>query len=139
MSQHDAAIQRFAQETLGCGCPEEVFQSIQCEWRNDLVWGRILRIDIGNRLLIHLVETPSPLPPPKTLVALLNKGCEDRDRNGFNRFRLALSGETLTEWLAHPDDLLAARFPGDEKIHLHLLRPDQHPLVQSDRAFTGTT
>jgi hypothetical protein len=51
-------IKRFVQETLGCGCPEEVFRSIQYRWNaklNNFVTIQSAMI-IGNRLLIYVTE-----------------------------------------------------------------------------------
>ena len=55
----NAKIKSFATQTLGCQCPEEVFNFIDCQ-RNIELSNQILlinKINIGNRLLIYVVET----------------------------------------------------------------------------------
>ncbi len=54
-------IKHFVQNTLGCGCPEEVFRSIECRWRLKLNNFIVLdgAIVIGNRQLIYIAEAGS--------------------------------------------------------------------------------
>ncbi|GAB4353330.1 MAG: hypothetical protein Kow006_18380 [Gammaproteobacteria bacterium] len=128
MSDLSTTVRDFAQNTLGCGCPEEVFATVQRERRSDPRWGDLQRIDIGKRLLLYLVDLPMPVPGEEELVALLDRGRRDRDTNGFNRFRLVLFGEMDGKRSGDLNRLAESRFPGDEKVHLHLLHPSAHPL-----------
>ena len=50
----DPQIKRFVQETLGCSCPEEVFDKIECDTDASRIWWR--RINVGNRLLIYILD-----------------------------------------------------------------------------------
>ena len=50
----DPQIKRFVQETLGCSCPEEVFDKIECKTNVSSTWWK--RIDVGNRLLIYILD-----------------------------------------------------------------------------------
>jgi len=46
-------IKRFVQETLGCSCPEEVFNKIDYQKESDDISGR--RINVGDRLFIYII------------------------------------------------------------------------------------
>ncbi len=128
MSTQHIAIKAFVQQTLGCGCPEEVFQSVQCNRLNSLAWVKGRRVNIGNRLLVYLVSTQGALPTPTELAELLEAGRNDRDSHGFNRFRLALFSDDVQRGLPEPQSLIRKLYPSDEKIHLHILDRQQHPL-----------
>lgn len=108
------AIVRFVRESLGCGCPDEVFESLR--------WGivddgsdhpRRFRVDVGGRLLVEVIRGEK-LKPEKVM-ALSDEGRMLRDEGGYNRFRLVIVGEE--------DAALRTAFEqaaaGDEKLHLH--------------------
>lgn len=129
MSIHQDTIKRFAQEVLGCGCPDAVFHSIHHNEPESLGWAEVQRLDIGNRLLVYLVSANDTSPHPTELSDLLAVGREDRDRNGFNRLRLALFGLTAEQWLSDPGRWVNGLYPGDDKIHLHILPAQQYPAI----------
>ena len=116
------AIAAFARDTLGCGCPAEVFDQIQ-ESQLDLPGlpdpGR--RFGIGGRLLVYLVVPADPEAALAHLAAWVAKGRAERDALAMNRLRLAIAAD-------YPEALsarLRARFealPGlDERLHLHVV------------------
>jgi len=121
-------IERFVRGTLGCSCPDEVFQSIAVS-HSPAVAGRppIVQLLVGSRLLIHVVAPPTEMPGDGWIEQLATNGRAARDRHGYNRFRLVIA--TATPLAAARE--LAARFSravlGDDKAHLHFVCSDQLP------------
>ena len=56
------AVKRFVRETLGCTCPQEVFQHI--DYKSDVSLGDNILLDyeinVGHRLLIFVTEMNEP-------------------------------------------------------------------------------
>jgi hypothetical protein len=117
----DENIKKFAQETLGCGCPEEVFQHIDCQY--DIQVKDVLlraRINIGNRLLIYVVEVSNTETIKNILAHIINTGKKERDDLGFNRFRLVLAAEKIDE-IKPAAERLFNDIDKDDKVHLHII------------------
>lgn len=114
-------IKTFVQNTLGCGCPEEVFQNIVCQSnvnRDGIVI--LYDINIGNRLLIYICSVDAVHSLKELLPMLVDFGKRERDSSGFNRFRLVLAAED-PEMIRGVAEELFARIQKDEKVHLHIL------------------
>jgi hypothetical protein len=115
-------IKRFVRDTLGCGCPEEVFRSIDCKRDVELGGGVILHsiITIGNRLLIYVVYDNQDFVE-KHLALLVSAGKKERDSRGLNRFRLVI----VTDKIPENGDVIRRTFgklqEKDENIHLHVI------------------
>ena len=116
---HYPEIKRFVQETLGCSCPENVFNKIDYQKAGAGISGS--RINVGDRLLIHIITVDGKSSIQAVINAALEQGIEERDNKGFNRFRLVLVA-------SRPDDLRSTAeqvFDGsgyaDEKAHLHVV------------------
>jgi hypothetical protein len=121
-------IKTLAQETLGCGCPEEVFQHIDCRTKislNDILLHS--RINIGNRLLVYVVEMSDAERIHHDLPILIETGRKDRDDSGFNRFRLVLASERPEELRTSAENLFR-RINHDEKVHLHIINRNSLPV-----------
>ena len=121
-------IKSFAVDLLGCGCSGEVFDSIEVSGENfgqDCGGTRIL---IGRRLLIYIVPWSDRIVVPDDIDLLVHRGKEERDRNGYNRFRLVLTADRADELREKNGDLLQSLVRGDEKLHVHIL-PAGNPLV----------
>ncbi len=121
-------IKNFVQKTLGCGCPEEVFQIIEC--KNNVLSGESFlrnKINIGNRLLIYVADIPETGSLKKTLPTLIHEGKEERDRTGFNRFRLVLAADNVDEIKKAAVDIFS-KLDKDEKVHLHVISKDGIPI-----------
>ncbi len=120
MKDHEA-IKSFVQKTLGCGCPEEVFNYIDSRDNVDLN-GIILnnRINIGNRLLIYVSKVDDINSLEQILPSLLEAGKKERDSLHFNRFRLVLSTEDVSEIQDAARKIFDA-INKDEKMHLHII------------------
>ncbi len=120
MTRHEK-IKTFVQETLGCGCPEEVFSFIDC--RSNVLLNDIMvniKINIGNRLLIYVVEVNDSDFIRDILTFLVDAGKRERDKLGFNRYRLVLAAENLQgiKQIAYDAFNIIEK---DEKIHLHIV------------------
>lgn len=114
-------IKSFAQNTLGCGCPEEVFQHITCESNIRLDGLNIAyKIIIGNRLLIYVFTIDTQDSLKDILPRLVDIGKRERDSSGFNRFRLVLAADNHDSLRQKGENLFNA-LEKDEKIHLHIL------------------
>jgi hypothetical protein len=112
-------IKRFVQETLGCSCPEEVFNKIDYQKECDGISGS--KVIVGDRLLIYLITMDSKSNIQGVINSALERGVEERDKKGLNRFRLVLV-------TSHPDELRSSAEQAfndsgytNEKTHLHVV------------------
>ena len=112
-------IKRFVQETLGCSCPEEVFNKIEHQKESDGISGS--KVNVGDRLLIYIINMDGKSNTQGIINSALERGVEERDNKGLNRFRLVLVA-------AHPDALRSSAERAfessgytDEKTHLHVV------------------
>lgn len=114
-------IKVFVQKTLTCGCPEEVFQHIECESNIQRDGINIAyKIIIGKRLLIYVFAIDTPDSLKDLLPMLVDIGKRERDSSGFNRFRLVLAADNHDS-LRQTGEQLFNALEKDEKIHLHIL------------------
>ena len=111
---------------MGCQCPEDVFSHVESKCSIPLHNGILLhnRINIGNRLLVYVVVTDSAAFVKDTLHELLRTGKDERDRMGFNRFRLVLASDKVNEITDIAERTFNALPQRDDKIHLHVVTKD---------------
>ena len=123
------SIKTFVQQTLGCGCPEEVFRFIDCQFNIKLNDETILRnkINIGNRLLIYVLEVNNAGPVKNILPFLVKAGQTERDNLKFNRFRLVLITDRVDEIKKPAESIFNALYK-DEKVHLHVVHKETVPI-----------
>ena len=124
----DDIIKKFVKETLGCGCPEEVFQHIDCQY--DLQVEDVplkARINVGNRLLIYVTEVSNTETIAGLLAQIIDTGKKERDQRGFNRFRLVLAAEKIDE-IKPAAERLFNDIENDDKVHLHVIPKADIPL-----------
>lgn len=123
-----ASIEHFVRRTLGCGCPDEVFQHLVVS-RLPAVAGRppIVQLQVGSRLLIHIVAPPEGAPPNGWIEQLAANGRTARDRHGYNRFRLVIASPEPLASARELQERFARAIVGDEKAHLHFVGSDQLP------------
>jgi hypothetical protein len=116
----------FIRGTLGCQCPEKLFEELgeEVELSNGPLFSALSRVDeelpsltdrifsVGGRLLVIVIRSSSK----EIIQRFLDAGREVRDSLGFNRFRLAVfvAGPVEEKMTIVPDH-------PDERIHLHLL------------------
>jgi hypothetical protein len=122
-------IKTFVQQTLGCSCPEEVFDHIECQSNIKLDDNIVLsnKINIGGRLLIYIIEVNNPNSIKYILPSILSTGKEERDRLNFNRFRLVLAADNLNE-IKQVVNVMFKTINKDERIHLHIVSKDNFSL-----------
>lgn len=86
----DERIKEFVRKTLGCTCPDEVLQQIECQTGVSIDDDLVLdyEMNVGNRLLIYAVRVDDTDPLGPMLSRLVRAGMHKRDRDGFNRLRL---------------------------------------------------
>jgi hypothetical protein len=126
---NDKGIKQFVRETLGCTCPDEVFQHIDCRADVNASDGVLLdyEINIGNKLLIFVVTIDEPGSLSPLIPQLVWDGTNKRNQENFNRFRLVL----LTQRPSHMAEEAFAIFQSlgaDEKVHLHVVAKDDFPI-----------
>lgn len=123
-----AAVTHFVRGTLGCGCPDEVFDSIAVEPLLPFAGGLpALQLLIGSRLLIQLAVPPRDAAAADWIERLATEGRASRDRHGYNRFRLVVvtsPGQAVPAGLEERFARLAGR---DERVHLHFVAQDHLP------------
>lgn len=130
-------IKTFAVDLLGCGCGSEVFERIDVSDDSfDGACGRGKRILIGNRLLIYLAPWDGRDDLAGHAASLMRRGKEERDKNGYNRFRLVLAADSPVEVSEQADGLLKSFVGNDEKLHFHVL-PSDNDVVRRILRWTG--
>ncbi len=121
-------IERFVRGTLGCGCPDEVFEHLVIS-RLPAIAGRppIVQLLVGSRLLIHVVAPPNGAAANGWIEQLAANGRAARDRHGYNRFRLVIASQVPLTSARELQDRFARAIVGDEKAHLHFVGSEQLP------------
>ena len=130
MSQPDrASIEHFVRRTLGCGCPDEVFEHVFIS-RLPGVAGRtpIVQLLVGSRLLIHVVHPPGGEAVNGWVEQLASNGRAARDRHGYNRFRLVVASPAPPAAAREIQERFSKATVGDEKAHLHFVSNDELPV-----------
>ena len=120
-------ILKFTRDVLGCTCPDDVFDKIQCQWLSILSEkNKVFEIRIGGRLLVFLWNIDKS-SVQKYLARLVQFGKETPDKDGFNRFRLVVTSDTVKN-LEQDIERQFQNVPQiDEKIHLHAIPNHQIP------------
>ncbi len=121
-------IKVFVRKTLGCECPEKVFEYIESQHNIKLINDILLnnKINIGNTLLIYILEVNDFNFIRSNLSTLLRIGKNERDRRGFNRFRLVLVTDKINEIKQGADRAFKTLTDKDEKIHLHIVNRNEY-------------
>ena len=129
--QSSERIRQFVRDTLGCGCPEEVFRSIdvrRCVRLNNFIVLDGVFI-IGNRLLVYVADAGTEACIEEHLPVLLRSGRDERDEKGLNRFRLALLTDRPDEVQRAAVSLFEELRGNDEKMHLHVIGRRDNPFT----------
>ena len=122
-------IKEFARKTLGCNCPEEVFQHINCQKAIKIDENKcpVYKINIGNRLLIFAAGIDEVDSLRSTLPKLVQTGINERNDNKFNRFRLVLLTTKVNDVQEQASEIFSSLVT-DEKVHLHVINKDDFPI-----------
>ena len=123
-----ASIERFVRGTLGCGCPDEVFEHLAVS-RLPPIAGRppIVQLQVGSRLLIHVAALPGDAATCSWIEQLASSGRAARDRHGYNRFRLVIASPVPLASARELEDRFARAIVGDDKAHLHVVDRGELP------------
>jgi len=122
-NSNTAAIKSFVIETLGCRCPESVFEQIDYDERSTIPGfdTPLQRLLIGTRLLIYIFESDDATALQMFLPLLVEKGKAERDHNGYNRLRVVVATDQPQSIQHEAEMLFASLGDVDEKVHLHVL------------------
>ena len=112
----------FVKDTLGCGCPDKVFErivvsKIEIETHAE----EIIRIVVGDTLLVYIVRHLSADKSVGSVEAVGSTGRVDRDANNYNRFRLVLTGIEGSAQKDKITECFSKTFDEDEKMHIHFV------------------
>ena len=111
-------VKTFVQGTLGCSCPEEVFDRIAV----DTGAGEVShRIRIGGRLLVYILDAGRTADVSSAVASALQEGVRERDRDHFNRLRLVVVSPSPGGIAGTARDAFSSSPARDEKTHLHVL------------------
>ncbi|MGO9580149.1 MAG: hypothetical protein ACLP2P_12130 [Desulfobaccales bacterium] len=121
---NDDIIKSFVINKLGCNCPAEVFNIIK--WQKDVrINDSIIlnfKINIGNRLLIYIVDIEDITFLNKIFLKIINLGIEERNKNNFNRFRFVIISDNIAEIGFIAQNAFNNLNIGDKKLHLHVMQ-----------------
>jgi hypothetical protein len=129
-NEQTARLRTFIQSTLGCGCPDEVLEWIQCT-HTELAQEcdtRITRIDVGGQLLVYVLEIEGhDWLAEEALPAVISAAIVDRATSCFNRLRVVVAVDDPEEMKPRLERSFNGSAPADNKVHLHVVRPTDLP------------
>ncbi|MCG6866346.1 MAG: hypothetical protein LJE58_13075 [Thiogranum sp.] len=112
----------FIRGTLGCGCPDEVFETIESSRiAVGALPGAATRIVVGDTLLLYVVAPASIQELADTIAEVADSGRRDRDANRYNRFRLVVSDDSDEGGRAGAVAGFAREVGSDKKMHIHFV------------------
>lgn len=117
-------IKSFVQHTLGCTCPDKVFEHIEDRRAKASESPHTRSFAIGGRLLIYIWRVKDTVKFAENLSAMLAAGKKERDETGLNRFRAVVASDDPQ----HVGPLAELVFSGfsdrDDRLHLHVISAD---------------
>ena len=125
----DKAIEEFVRGPLGCNCPAKVFDHIiVIDKPSDFKdISADLLIEIGGILLVLVLRLENWKVIQSNLESIFKRGIEVRNAKGFNRFRLVVAATDTDKARQSLNKQFDSFSDIDEKIHLHILTPEQLP------------
>ncbi len=134
MIKNKGAIVNFVQNSLGCGCPPEVFDNITFIENFTLCQNTILKykLIIGGKLLIYVIENADTEFIENNLINVIFMGKAERNSIGLNRFRLVLVYKDIDEIKTAAEEYfsLMTDYETDaDKLHLHIIYPGELPVL----------
>ncbi len=116
----------FVRDTLGCQCPESVFDQIDYQENADILGDTLVkRLLVGNRLLIYILEIADAKSLPSLLPSLVRNAKSERDSQGYNRLRVVIATENAEAIQPMAESVFAEIEDIDAKVHLHVLGKDE--------------
>ncbi|UCH90254.1 MAG: hypothetical protein JSV49_01070 [Thermoplasmata archaeon] len=121
-------IKSFVQSTLGCSCPEDVFEFIESKDKIEVTNKITLstKINVGNRLLIYVIESTDPDFITDNMAGIVMLGKSERDTFGFNRFRLVVVTDDTPDLKKLTENTFNNLDLQDDKIHLHIINQNDY-------------
>lgn len=118
-------IKVFVKNTLGCGCPEKVFEKIDVSKLLTVKLEKeITRIVVGDTLLIYVIHPEPSGDFVDSVESIGLAGKTDRDTNKYNRFRLVVSGFDDDVQQEKVSKRFSKSFNSDEKMHIHFVNQE---------------
>ena len=115
------SFRKFVQSTLGCKCPDNVFEHIEDQRITSGISPHTRAITVGGKLLLYVWEIDNPDQLQEGIPAILAAGKKERNELGLNRFRAILVTEDPST-IKIQADLCFSQFRNlDEKMHLHVV------------------
>jgi hypothetical protein len=123
MNKNDI-IKNFVINKLGCNCPAEIFNIIKCHKNVPINESIILnyKINISDRLLIYIIDIEESIFLNDNLLKVIRTGIGERNDNHFNRFRLVIISDNISEIGSIAQNLFNTLNIDDEKVHLHVMQ-----------------
>lgn len=119
-----ASIERFVRGTLGCTCPDEVFEAIAIQRaRLPECATQYTRLVVGDRLLIYVVHDTTA----RAVQGLTSHGLSERNDRGYNRFRLVVGCRGAGQLRADIETGFTGIAGADDRAHLHVMAADAVP------------
>ena len=129
-NEQTTRLRTFIRTTLGCGCPDDVLEWIQCT-HTELTQAedtRITRIDVGGRLLVYVLEIEGPdRRAEEALPAVIAAATVDRATSCFNRLRIVVAIDNPEDMRPRIERTFNGSAPADDKVHLHVVRTTDLP------------
>ena len=115
----------FVKNTLGCGCPEKVFEKIDVSKLLTVEHEKeITRIVVGDTLLIYVMRPEPSDDFVDSVVSIGLAGKTDRDTNSYNRFRLVVTSLEDDVQQQKVSERFSKSFNADEKMHIHFVNQE---------------
>jgi len=129
-NEQTARLRTFIRSTLGCGCPDDVLEWIQCT-HTELTQEedtRITRIDVGGQLLVYVLEVDGPDGRAEAaLPAVIAAATVDRATGCFSRVRVVVAIDDPDEMRSRLEHIFNGSAPLDDRVHLHVVMPTELP------------
>ena len=118
-------IKVFVKNTLGCGCPEKVFEKIDVSKLLTVEHEKeIARIVVGDTLLIYIINPEPSGDFVDSVESIGLAGKTDRDINNYNRFRLVVSSFEDEVQQEKVSERFSKTFNTDDKMHIHFVNQE---------------
>jgi hypothetical protein len=124
-SWNNEKIKVFVKNTLGCGCPEKVFENIDVSKLPIVEHEKeITRIVVGDTLLIYVIRPEPSGNFVDSVESIGLAGKTDRDINNYNRFRLVVSSFEDEVQQEKVSERFSKTFNTDDKMHIHFVNQE---------------
>jgi hypothetical protein len=123
-------VEGFVRDTLGCSCPDEVFEQIVVCPVSPVPGLPIDgSLEIGGRLLIYVSIIKGVHVITESLEQIVREGKHARDSRGFNRFRFVVVAAQVEASKAVFLPLFNSLPFVDDKVHLHIITDEGIPAL----------